>query len=363
MVCFACNIKHKAFCVPLILLLSTAGITILVAIVALHLWDYPSAILAIGVVFAVLSGTTISPIALAWPLIQPTLEPSQCPTCSSHFPIGTQLCLNQQCLCVNCRMKHRNANHDFCGEDCGTAFFEHVPTQGNKSANLSDPRRDIGLVKIDETITPKTFQSVKHQFESTWTHPTTQKPKGFVKTISRIIQRKDFVDKHAEYKRGVQADMERENPDTHIRDANTRRRFHGTTVKCTAGTGSTAVCRDATCALCNIIRTGFDPTRTTSNTGGARFGRGIYFSATSSKANDYVNMLGGGHRKVMLMCAVVCGKIDFQVKSSWTLKSIIPKGFHCVVGDTKRSPDLKYDETVVDNTYAARCTYLIEYSQ
>ena len=97
---------------------------------------------------------------------------------------------------------------------------------------------------------------------------------------------------------------------------NTVERFHGTSRTCGK---SLDVCDDDSCRACGILRGGFDITRVGQNTNGyARFGRGIYSTATSSKADDYAGMgvSGTGHTstRVLLLCRVVAGKVKKLVE-------------------------------------------------
>jgi len=94
-----------------------------------------------------------------------------------------------------------------------------------------------------------------------------------------------------------------------------------------------------------------------------RFGRGIYFTATSSKSHGYnVNsektLHGVGHR-TMFVAQVTLGK-GMKYIADQTQLIAPPQGYHSVLGEVGGA--LNYDECVVYNNDAALPGYLIVYS-
>lgn len=85
---------------------------------------------------------------------------------------------------------------------------------------------------------------------------------------------------------------------------NELRRWHGTSLKCNFS--GNEPCSDATCAVCSISKTGFK--MQFANNGS--FGKGMYFSAKSSKSHGYN---GGSQDKIkagtrgMFLCLVLAG--------------------------------------------------------
>ena len=73
---------------------------------------------------------------------------------------------------------------------------------------------------------------------------------------------------------------------------NQQRRFHGTRLACSF---NGTVCSDSSCAICSIMRNGFDLGRA-GQAAGTRFGAGAYSSSTSSKAHSYTKANGGNVR-------------------------------------------------------------------
>ena len=53
-----------------------------------------------------------------------------------------------------------------------------------------------------------------------------------------------------------------------------------------------------------------------------RFGAGIYTTATSSKANDYVVEAGGSGFRAMILSEVVLGRVSKMTKGDGTLTAV-----------------------------------------
>ena len=152
-----------------------------------------------------------------------------------------------------------------------------------------------------------------------------------------------------------------------------RRRFHGTGSECDfAIDDSVGPCASASCALCSILAKGFSlahagtgPNAGRANFGtaaGLRYGRGLYFSSTSGKSNDYA---GGSERvrrgsrrwRTLFLCQVAAGKAFCTTATEHNFTRP-PDGHDSVVGEP--SPGgLNYDELVVYTEDAALPTFLI----
>ncbi|THH31281.1 hypothetical protein EUX98_g2930 [Antrodiella citrinella] len=89
-----------------------------------------------------------------------------------------------------------------------------------------------------------------------------------------------------------------------------------------------------------------------------RFGEGIYTSATSSKANDYVVSLSSAATRAILLNYVVMGKTIKMTSNQSDLKEP-PTGYDSVVGEP--GGDLNYDESIVYDNDAIRPIFLVIY--
>jgi len=120
------------------------------------------------------------------------------------------------------------------------------------------------------------------------------------------------------------------------------------------------LCQNNDCAVCGIIRNGFLLSFIRNRY--QRFGRGFYFSSTTSKSNDYNHETSGGlgnRYKSMFLCKVLCGRSHKIQNNDQTLTQP-PNGYHCVVGEVGKN--LNYDELIIYNEGAVLPLYLIIYS-
>jgi len=137
--------------------------------------------------------------------------------------------------------------------------------------------------------------------------------------------------------------------------------FHGTERACLLGEdeSQTNLCQMGQCKLCNIIRNSFDVKLCGSHHKFSRFGKAIYTTACSSKADDYSsNSNPQAKRRVLLLNRVITGK-EFNTKLNSNHLMQPPAGYHSVVG--KPGVHLNYEETVVYNNDAIRPAYLVVY--
>ncbi|CAG8810695.1 3536_t:CDS:1, partial [Cetraspora pellucida] len=96
------------------------------------------------------------------------------------------------------------------------------------------------------------------------------------------------------------------------------------------------------------------------------FGKGIYFSSTSSKCDNFSILLknsDGINYKVMILNSVALGRIYKPTENDFTLTSP-PPGYDSVCGDpntVKNLNDLKFDEIIVYKEEASIPQFLIVY--
>eukprot|EP01126_Amoeba_proteus_P042639 TRINITY_DN4642_c0_g1_i7.p1 TRINITY_DN4642_c0_g1~~TRINITY_DN4642_c0_g1_i7.p1 ORF type:complete len:243 (+),score=42.21 TRINITY_DN4642_c0_g1_i7:388-1116(+) len=220
------------------------------------------------------------------------------------------------------------------------------------------------------------YCSVAGQFKDSWRHKDKSQP-----TITRIflIRNSSRLDqRYLSYQEQVAA--------THPHcykgagRGNEVRRWHGPGgVKCTGITNGT-VCTDPSCCICNIIRKGFSvsysgtrkATKQVTNTTFQRYGKGLYFTSTSSKSHDYASsvaqVLSGLH--CQFLCAIVVGKAQIMTADDETMCAAkLTDGCHSIVAPGRVDDPLKgatvlnHDEVVVyrDDAVRNRCLVFYRY--
>ncbi|KZT64780.1 ADP-ribosylation [Daedalea quercina L-15889] len=211
----------------------------------------------------------------------------------------------------------------------------------------------LGLAPLILSISDDmvSFKDVSQQFKYQWKHDLTAAPD--IVNIWKIYSDKAHSDEFYSYKRHIEHK-------TMIPGGNSKRRWHGTIRSCTLGDDKDQcnLCQNADCSLCSIIRTSFHIAKAGRRTNSGRFA-GIYASATSSKADDYVEERGGSPYKAMLLNDVVLGKtIKMRVGNEGLTKP--PNGYDSVVGEP--GGDLNYDEAIVYQNEAIRPLFLVVYN-
>ncbi|EED84375.1 predicted protein [Postia placenta Mad-698-R] len=177
------------------------------------------------------------------------------------------------------------------------------------------------------------FNEVSTQFLQGWRHPTS---KPTVVKIWKIFSDKDHNDRFARYRLAVERRIGKEG-------GNSLRRWHGTIRACRLGDDETQLRGDGDSAL--FVQSSFEIAKFGKRTNFGRFGEGIYTSATSSKANDYVAEGGGSSYRAMLLNDVVMGKTIKLTADNPNLKEP-PQGYDSVVGEPGGS--LNYDESIAN---------------
>ncbi|KIM28486.1 hypothetical protein M408DRAFT_69717 [Serendipita vermifera MAFF 305830] len=137
-------------------------------------------------------------------------------------------------------------------------------------------------------------------------------------------------------------------------EGNEQYRWHGTTRECNIGDpGKRGLCTSPRCAMCRIIGHSFDIGQRW-----GRFGKGIYSTATSSKADGYSKTLTHSPWTALLLTSVVVGDPCITYGDGPQI-SHPPNGYDSIIG--KPGSALNYDETVVYRKDAIRPVYLVLY--
>lgn len=221
------------------------------------------------------------------------------------------------------------------------------------------------LSELPKTNEAHSFQQIELRFTCAWKHSNTKLHS--VHKIFKVYNMGFRTNAYEAYRKKLKQEAKgplmkgEENAETRLKvlnDGNELQRFHGTRVKCSIGEGGSAqrLCTDNECNLCRILKAGFKRKACRLDKF-QRFGKGIYVTATSSKANDYVKGMEG--KKVMLLCKVLAGKM---YRSTQNIKELTspPPGFHSVQGDPGEV--LNYDELVVYEDHAILPAFIILYS-
>ncbi|KAJ3350468.1 hypothetical protein HDU91_006244 [Kappamyces sp. JEL0680] len=137
--------------------------------------------------------------------------------------------------------------------------------------------------------------------------------------------------------------------------------FHGAKRTCSIGTMSNSVCQDPSCAVCGIISNGFDVAHYAPRFREGRFGRGIYFTSSSGKANDYTQQVEVGAPQVMFIGQVLLGNRREPLASEWSNSLPAPSSYDSVHAKAGVIPDLFYDEYVVYKGEQCIPRYIVEY--
>lgn len=271
-------------------------------------------------------------------------------------------------LCKNCQQRpvyvENGKAHDFCGKTCASNFDPCLQCAQRNKVMVDDRLSDFcsrtclqnalkaGPRLFSLVADSKDHKEVQQQFIQGWLHSSNAPT---VHRIWKIYGNQSLYSQFRAYKQSVEQR-------TGLANGNTRRRFHGTTRMCQLGNSDQehSLCSNNTCRLCNIIKTSLRISHAQSNISFGRFGRGIYTSATSSKANDYVSEPGGSRFKAMLLTQVVMGKTK-KLKFDHTTLTAPPAGFDSVVGEPDVSGSLNYDEAIVYTDDAIRPMFLIIY--
>lgn len=204
------------------------------------------------------------------------------------------------------------------------------------------------------------YNEILNQFNQKWLDKNKGNPN--IKAILKITPPTTLSQKFENYKQKVIQKRPNLKLFANASAGNTVRRFHGITLACSLHQ-TLSVCSNSNCVVCSISQKGF----LMSYTGycpslAMKFGPGgdkLYFTAISSKANDYgkntENFLGKGMRCVFL-CYVVAGQGHKRLQDD---KSPLPTNCDSVLGEV--GGNLNYDEIIVYDESAAIPAYCIIY--
>jgi len=267
-------------------------------------------------------------------------------------------------------------------EFCGRAHALKAKANGFLPRLLEPPKHtgEVFEVQGEGTITEllpshEKYQDITWQFQESWKHPGT-KP-----TVVRVLQLWNpgvVWQRHCNYTKALEARM---GPGK----GNVVRRFHGTSLGANCNFAVAAKvppCDGRDCSLCSICSKSFSLDKagsgTSKNTFSNRYGDGMYFSATSSKANDYAadseRQIGEQNVRVMLLCRVACGNTYVATKDAMSADEVkkasglYPSKFggpydSLRAETTENGGALNYDEEVIFNDAAAIPSYAIVYSR
>ncbi|EGO20697.1 hypothetical protein SERLADRAFT_417846 [Serpula lacrymans var. lacrymans S7.9] len=283
--------------------------------------------------------------------------------------------------CQFCHAKPKAPGHQYCGKTCagkanasggagqGKPFdtstaclmCKKAPKQGQRnfcSKYCADSAESQAPLLLDVPSSHVTYKSVANQLHTSWKH--TNRPSPRIKKIYKIVESHTLRAKYEAYKTKVEGKGHFEAKG--MSPGNECRRWHGAHRGCKIGeSGQTQLCSGQGCPICSIIRTSYDLQYSGNNFGWLRFGLGIYTSATSSKADDYI--CPNGPRppvRALLLNTVVVGKGKTLTLDARTLTAP-PAGFDSVLGEPKLLGSLNFDETVVYNNDAIRPSFLVIY--
>ncbi|CAM9262096.1 unnamed protein product [Scytosiphon promiscuus] len=211
---------------------------------------------------------------------------------------------------------------------------------------------NFALIVLDKA-NPQ-YVSLQSQFTSRWNKPG-------VPTVQSILEVQvplDVYNQTLTYKRST---------------GNVRRRFHGTScsTQCSFFVDlKGSPCGRKECNVCSICTHGF---RMQGNVGGTarrtsiglRYGKGLYFSSVSGKANDYASPSektdsNGRRVRCVFVANVAAGNTYNTTQVGLQPTMCPPNGYNSVVGEV--GAGLNHDELVVYNDEAALPTHMIVYA-
>ncbi|KAG9012304.1 hypothetical protein FRB94_006335 [Tulasnella sp. JGI-2019a] len=197
------------------------------------------------------------------------------------------------------------------------------------------------------------FYELQNLFTSGWKHPHKRVP-----AVVRIFA----IDLPQPLLQPYQAYRTRLEQDLGPYRLNEQKTFHGTPRSCCIGDPSATLqlCNGVSCNTCSIIRTSFrvDRAGTAPGRNFMRFGRGIYTTSVSSKADDYNVSQVNSPYKVMLIAKVVLGW-GYSLLRTTKYLTDPPENYDSILGTV--GEDLNYDEQVVYRDDAIRPAYLLVY--
>lgn len=203
------------------------------------------------------------------------------------------------------------------------------------------------------------FNQVSCLFVDNWKHPRSVKPRPRICAIYEVRLELDSLLSYHSYRNEVQ--LTTKGSERFFDNGNETLLFHGTDRLCAIGEHRKSIlpCFAPACRLCCIIRRSYDIRKSRTKHNFSRFGKGVYTTSCSSKADDYAKNLSDKPKfKAMLVNRVLVGKSAVLTRTNVALSGP-PNGYHSVQG--KPGADLNYPETVVYRDEAIRPAYLVIY--
>ncbi|CAL1717323.1 unnamed protein product [Somion occarium] len=217
--------------------------------------------------------------------------------------------------------------------------------------NVDRCSRHARLVLVDEA-SPR-YAQVRELFQNGWRHP--EKPVPSLRAIYKVVAPESKIAPFLKYQSSV---MTTSWWSPFIRAGTEALLFHGTNRACLLGEtpNNLKPCKLPKCCLCSIIRESFDVQKCGNK---HNFGKGIYTSSCSSKADDYAKSTARKAKyQVLLLNRVALGK-TYKLQRNADHLTSPPPGYHSVFGVP--GVELNYEETVVYSNDAIRPGYLIVY--
>ncbi|KAG8859171.1 hypothetical protein FRB91_008757 [Serendipita sp. 411] len=244
-------------------------------------------------------------------------------------------------MCKSCGQEPYNTRLEslFCSGDCFRDAVDNAP----------------GLIEYPEDH--PIYKRVSALFTTSWLHPSVSPKK--VKAIYMIVLTSDLHSSYMDYLNEVEYREDFESQG--LPKGNESERWHGTTRECLIGDHSnTQFCQSLDCSLCGILQDSYSLDFYQGKTGWGRFGRGIYTTGTSSKADTYSVNNNSSKWKAVILNKVAIGN-GASVTLNLPKLTAPPPGYDSVLGEPMKTGHLNYDECVVYNNDALRPEYLIMY--
>jgi len=202
------------------------------------------------------------------------------------------------------------------------------------------------------------YKEVNSLLRSGWKHSKKRKPQ--LRRLFKVVNNDEHYKPFVAYQTKIHSILQTEGKNKDIAAVNCLL-FHGTTRACLVGEDDaiSGICNLPRCALCRIIENSFDVKFCGSEHKFTRFGKAIYTTSCTSKADDYSsNAHPSATARVLLLSRVVLGK-QFKTKLNSSHLLEPPEGYHSVRGVP--GVHLNYEEAVVYNNDAIRPAYLVVY--
>ncbi|KAF9477458.1 hypothetical protein BDN70DRAFT_881153 [Pholiota conissans] len=217
--------------------------------------------------------------------------------------------------CLFCKSRPKIKPYHLCGRTCKIIATKSTP------------------LILEAPTGHTTYEFVKKKFKDSWMIPTNPMP--IIKHVFKIIEGKEFLQPYDQYKKRI---------------GNEVFRYHGTTRRCSLGSGNnTQLCSNTSCSLCSILRTSF---KTSLASPQGAFGPGVYTSSASNKAYSYTSSGSGA----IILTKVILGTV--RKVSRWNEVMACPPGSHSVVFERENNC---LNETIVYSDDAIRPVFLITF--